>query len=86
MRGEQESAPLTTLDNELDAGETHFSPESDLADISAVPAENGTTRRKEGCGGPGSMCCCPCGALKSGADGESKIKMEKVRKKGVVSS
>lgn len=78
LRGQQYSAPLTDLNGEPDAAQNDLATGSDNAGIPEFDPDNGALRPKEGCGGPGSMCCCPCGALKRGADGESKIKMEKV--------
>ncbi len=72
------SAPLTHLGGEPDHVQTEHSLDSNIDSGQAEVAENGKSRHKEGCGGPGGMCCCPCGALKSSADGESKKKMEKV--------
>lgn len=76
------AAPLTSLvpadesavDEIEQPGNQPFSTES----VEYVN-EKEEKRQKIGCGGPGNMCCCPCGALKGGADGESKKRMEKVR-------
>jgi hypothetical protein len=86
LQGEQNAAPLTSLDDEHDAVDSQVLLGSGPENVQVIAAENGTIRQKEGCGGPGSMCCCPCGALKSGAHGESKIKMEKVLVKNIFKS
>ena len=72
------AAPLAHLGVEPDHVQIEPSQDSNIDGGQAEVAENGKSRHKEGCGGPGGMCCCPCGALKSSADGESKKKMEKV--------
>jgi hypothetical protein len=78
LRGELLSAPLTSLDDATDpAANEHFSDNNPTVE-EAFTSENGITVHKKGCGGPGSMCCCPCGALKVGPDGESRKKVEKV--------
>jgi hypothetical protein len=78
LRGEKLSAPLTSLGGEPDIATVENSQGNELALMETENQGNGQSRNKEGCGGPGGMCCCPCGALKSSADGESKKKMEKV--------
>ena len=69
---------MTSLDDATDpAANEHFSDNNPAVE-EAFTSEYGITVHKKGCGGPGSMCCCPCGALKVGADGESRKKVEKV--------
>ncbi len=70
---------MTTLSADPNPALVENLQSSDLAGGQTEVQENGLqSRSKEGCGGPGGMCCCPCGALKSIADGDSKKKMEKV--------
>jgi hypothetical protein len=78
LRGEQLTSPLTSLDDAPDVQETEFSPGRDAAEPEQLAVGNGAMKQKEGCGGPGGMCCCPCGALKNSTANESKKKMEKV--------
>ena len=78
LKGEQLSAPLTNLDDTADPVENENFSDNNPADKEAITGENGRAVHKNGCGGPGNMCCCPCGALKVGADGESRKKLEKV--------
>ena len=81
LHGEQMAAPLTTLqvpgdESAVDAIEQPGNHPSESVEYVNEKEEK---RQKIGCGGPGLMCCCPCGALKGSADGESKKRMEKVR-------
>jgi hypothetical protein len=78
LRGEQLASPLTHLGDEPDHDQIKNLQGSILDSIQDEVVENGKSQHKEGCGGPGGMCCCPCGALKRSADGESKRKMEMV--------
>ncbi len=69
---------MTALGSEPDTFNTENLQGSDIAGVQTEVQEDEQSRHKAGCGGPGGMCCCPCGALKGSADGESKKKMEKV--------
>jgi hypothetical protein len=78
LRGEQMAAPLKTLDVEPNDSAIEELQASDPTEIQDNVNDQEQKTQKDGCGGPGLMCCCPCGALKGGADGESKKRMEKV--------